>query len=223
MGKWKSNIRMYKEFTSGYLKYRRELKKADEWITKYAKLKGYRVNPHKMYLTNLKIWISENQKMYGTRLCPCFEPTGDKATDRKLVCPCAYAAHDIETTGTCHCNLFGRGDLTDEEFVEAEKELMKEYRIPLKLQDYVLDTRGVPQDEYRQMDVPDPVHQVKQALNQITRFPLEVIVEREQSANNLLQFAKLKGLQGEMKQDGDLYKVTLTKCSSPFRDTLFAY
>lgn len=211
MSKWKANVKMYKEFASGYLKYRRELKKADEWISKYAELKGYRVNPHKMYLTNLKIWISENQEMYGTRLCPCFEPTGDKPTDRKLVCPCSYAAHDIETTGTCHCKLFGRGDLTDEEFVEAEKELMKEYRIPLKLQDNILDTRGVPQDEYRQMDVPDPVHQVKQALNQIQAFPLEVIVEREQSVNNLLQFAKLKSLRGEVKQDGDLYKITLTK------------
>lgn len=211
MGRWKANIKMYKEFATGYLKYRTQIKKADEWINKYAQLKGYRVNPHPIYLTNLKIWISENQEMYGTRLCPCFEPTGDKATDRKLVCPCAYAAHDIETTGTCHCNLFGRGDLTDEEFAEAELELMKEYRIPLKLIGNVLDTRDVPQDEYRQMDVPDPVHQVKQALNQIDKLPLEVIVEREQSARNLLQFAKLNGLQGEMKADEDVFKVILTK------------
>lgn len=211
MGRWKANIKMYKEFATGYLKYLTQIKKADEWINKYAQLKGYRVNPHPMYLTNLKIWISENQEMYGTRLCPCFELTGDKATDRKLVCPCAYAAHDIETTGTCHCNLFGRGDLTDEEFAEAELELMKEYRIPLKLNGNVLDTRDVPQDEYRQMDVPDPVHQVKQALNQIDKLPLEVIVEREQSARNLLQFAKLKGLQGEMEADADVFKVILTK------------
>jgi hypothetical protein len=88
---------------------------------------------------------------------------------------------------------------------------MKEYRIRLNLRGNVLDTRGVPVHEARQLDVPDSIHQVKQALNQITSFPLIVIVEREQSAKNLILFAKLKGFSGVINEEEGVYRVTLSK------------
>ncbi len=200
---------MYKDFMKGYLRYRSDLKKMDQWIQKYAERKGFRVNPHPMYLTNLKIWIAENQEMYGTRICPCFEATGDAKTDRKLICPCSFAEEDIAKTGTCHCKLFARGDFTDADFVAAEKDLMKEYRISLNLVGNILDTRDVPKSDNRQMDVPDPLHQIKQALNQVSSLPLEVIVAREQSAINILQFAKLKKLNAEFKPFEDAFMVTI--------------
>lgn len=212
MAKWKANAKMYKDFVGGYLRFRRDLKKMDSWINKYAERKGFRVNPHPMYLTNLKIWMAENQTMYGTRICPCFEATGDAKTDRKLICPCSFAEEDIAQTGSCHCKLFARGDFTDADFVAAEKELMKEYRIPLNLTGNLLDTRGVPQSENRQMDVPDPLHQIKQALNQVSAMPLEVIVEREQSAKNILKFAELKKLKADYKPyEEEAFLVTLSK------------
>lgn len=211
MGRVRATLRMYKDFAVGYSKYRTDMKKMNTWIFKYAERKGFRVNPHKMYLSNLKIWMAENKEMYGVNLCPCFESTGKKELDRKLICPCSYAEADIAETGTCHCKLFGRGDLTDEQFREAEGDLMKEYRIKLNLKENVLDTRGVPIHEARQLDVPDSMHQVKQALNQINDFPLDVIVEREQSAKNLISFAKLKGLSGVISAADGVYHVTLSK------------
>ena len=209
MSKWKATTKMYTDFMKGYLRYRSDLKKMDQWIQKYADRKGFRVNPHPMYLTNLKIWIAENQEMYGSRICPCFEATGDTKTDRKLICPCSFAEEDIAKTGTCHCKLFARGDFTDADFVAAEKELMKEYRISLNLKGNILDTRGVPKSNNREMDVPDPLHQIKQALNQIPSLPLEVLVAREQSAINILQFAKLKKLKAEYKPFEDAFMVTI--------------
>ncbi len=208
MGKWKANFRMYKDFFAGYIKYREKIKDADKWITKYTKAKGLVVNPDKMYLTNLKIWLAENEDMYGQRICPCFEKTDDKQTDRQLVCPCTYAAHDIEQHGTCHCNLFGKAELTQEDWKKQSQRIMKEYRIPLNIQGNTIDTRNVPIDEYRQMDVPDPVHQFKQALNQMDGT-FDMIVEREQSAKNIMAYCTLKKLNASYEQQEDVYRVTI--------------
>jgi len=210
MGKLKENLRMYKDFFGGYSKYRARLKKHDQWINKYAEVKGLSVNPHKMYLMNLKIWIAENEDIYGQRICPCFEATGDKKTDRQLTCPCTYAAHDIEVHGTCHCNLFGRADLTEADWKDQEARLMNEYRIPLKKQGAVVDTRGVPQDSYREMDVPDSVHQLKQSLNQFDNT-FQMIVEREQSAKNILGYCDLKRIDSSYEKVDDYYVVTVKK------------
>ncbi|KXG44075.1 ferredoxin-thioredoxin reductase catalytic domain-containing protein [Tepidibacillus infernus] len=210
MGKLIANLRMYKDFFGGYIKYRKKINQASRWINKYAEVKGLSVNPHKMYLTNLKIWLAENEEMYGQRICPCFEATGDKKIDRQLVCPCTYAAHDIEIHGTCHCNLFGRKDLTEEQWKEQELRIMKEYRIPLKIEGKTVDTRNVPIDHYRNMDVPDPVHQLKQALNQLDGT-FNMIVEREQSAKNIIQYCKLKNIKASYQQKNDIYLVTIQK------------
>lgn len=210
MGKLKANLRMYKDFFGGYLKYREQLKKADQWINKYAEVKGLSVNPHKMYLMNLKIWIAENEDIYGQRICPCFEATGDKKLDRQLTCPCTYAAQDIELHGTCHCNLFGRADLTDEEWKQQEERIMTEYRIPLKKDGSIIDTRNVPIDEYRGMDIPDPVHQLKQALNQMDGN-FQMIVDREQSARNIVSYCNLKGIVAFYEQTEATYLVSVKK------------
>lgn len=203
-----ATARMYGDFIKGYVKFHRDISAMEAWMTKYADRKGLRLNPHRMFRSNLKIWMAENQTMYGTRICPCFEPTGDRHTDLGIVCPCSFAEDDIARTGTCHCKLFGRGDFTDEQFSEAERALMQEYRIPLALKDHVLDTRGVPQSENRRMDVPDPLHQIKQALNQVSP-PLQVIVAREQSAKNILQFAELRSMAADYQPLGDAFIVSL--------------
>ncbi|KRQ86393.1 hypothetical protein ABG79_01774 [Caloramator mitchellensis] len=63
-------IKMMKDFFINYFKYHKELKKQDEWIKKYAKHKNYKVNPHWMMYTNLKLWLIETQKMFGKRVLP---------------------------------------------------------------------------------------------------------------------------------------------------------
>lgn len=210
MGKWKSTIRMYKDFFGGYIKYRKKIKESDQWIQKYCDVKGLKTNPDKMYLTNLKIWLAENEEMYGQRICPCFEKTDDKQINRNLICPCTYAEHDIEEHGTCHCNLFGKADLTDEDWKKQSARIMREYRIPLNIQGKTIDTRNVPIDSYRNMDIPDPVHQFKQALNQMDGT-FHMLVEREQSALNILAYCKLKNLQASYEPEENVFRITVKK------------
>ena len=109
-----------------------------------------------------------------------------------MTCPCSFALADIEAKGTCHCVLFGRGDLTDEQFAEAERELQREYRPKLNLSANRLDTRGQPNDPRRGLDVPDALHQVKQALNAVSG-DLVVLVDRESSVANLERLVAARG------------------------------
>ncbi len=210
MPKLKSTLRMYKDFFAGYIKYRQKIRQYDKWMKKYADAKELTTNPHRMYLTNLKIWLAENEEIYGQRLCPCFEATGDRSTDRNLICPCTYAPHDIEAHGTCHCNLFGRADLAEEDWRKQDQRIMKEYRIPLKTEGKTVDTRGVPQDKYRGMDVPDPVHQLKLSLQQVSGT-FHMIVEREQSARNIRDYCRLKGIQAGYEAKDGYYEVTVQR------------
>ena len=101
-------IPMMKNFIADWRKYHKTLGKQDAWIRKYAEQNGYSVNPRWMVYTNLKLWLSDSEEMYGRRYCPCFEPTGDKEADRKLICPCTYLAEEVAQRGWCHCTLFGR-------------------------------------------------------------------------------------------------------------------
>ena len=206
-----ATLKMYRDFFRGWWKYRRRLKRDDTWIHRYASAKGLRVNPHLMFYTNLKIWIEENRDLYGKQQCPCFEPSGDPELDGKLLCPCRFATADIEATGTCHCVLFGRGDLSDAEFAAAEKKLQREYRPRLNLAGNRLDTRGMPRDPRRGLPVPDATHQVKQALN-VVKGDLIVMVDHEAAVANLRRLADARGLGfRSARLDQDLYEVTLLR------------
>lgn len=206
-----ATLKMYRDFFKGFWRYRERLKKDDQWIHKYAAAKGLRVNPHKMFYTNLKIWIEKNRDLYEKQYCPCFEPSGDPALDRKLICPCAFAEADIAEHGTCHCVLFGRADLTDEEFSAAEALLQQEYRPKLNLMGNRLDTRGQPKAPKRGLDVPDAMHQVKQALNHVSG-DLVVLVDRAVSVENLKRLAEFRQMGFSSRElEPGLFEVTLRR------------
>ena len=201
---------MMRDFFSDLMHYRRDVSKYDRWIKKYARQKGYRVNPHWMIYTNLKIWMAESEKAFGKRYCPCYEPSADEALNKKLLCPCAFAEQEIRERGACHCVLFGRGDLDNGQFKEAEARLMEEYRgQPLNLKDGVLDTRGMPRDALRDLPVPDTLHQVKRALGRFKGTPFQVIVATEREVTNMKGFAALRGIAFRSERDGDAFRMTL--------------
>lgn len=207
MGDLKANFYMYKDFMASFIKYKERIKASDNWMQKFAKLKGLTVNPHKMYLTNIKIALAENEDIYGLRICPCFEATGDKNLDQKLVCPCVFVEQEIAEHGTCHCNLFGKKDLTDKEWGLQVARVMMEYNIPLlKVDETTIDTRNVPIDEKRFIEIPDPVHQLKQALFQLSGS-FDMIVEKEQSAKNIVAYCKLKDIDAVYQKDSNFYLV----------------
>lgn len=204
----KDMLKMMLEFIRDVFKYRRELKKHDVWIKKYAEKKGYSINPHWMFYTNLKLWLIESEKLFGRRYCPCFEPTGNEDFDRNLICPCKFAEEEIKIRGTCHCTLFGKKDLTDEEYRAAEKRLLEEYRGELNLNGRILDTRGVPIDPLRNLPVPDPLHQAKRALSAVGT-PLEVIVESRVHAEHVALLAEKRGLKSQILDYGDHFTVKI--------------
>lgn len=202
---------MMKDFFTSYIHHYGEIKKQDQWIKLYAKKKGFRINPHWMFFTNLKIWITESQQAFGKRYCPCFEPSGSDQLNAKLLCPCQFVETEVEERGTCHCVLFGRGDLTDEGFKQAESRLMKEYRVPLNISGDVLDTRGMVMDKLRNLPIPDSLHQVKRALGMVDK-QLKVVVESEAEAKNLQKLAAFRQLGCQQEKNGDAgFTVTFTK------------
>ena len=120
--------------------------------------------------------------------------------NRKLICPCKFVEKEIEERGTCHCVLFGRGDLTEDGFKKAEQHLIQEYRVPLNFKEGVLDTRGMVKDKLRDLPIPDSLHQVKRVLGM--GRPLKVIVETEAEARNLEKFAQFREKPCR-REDGD--------------------
>lgn len=203
-------ILMMKDFIFDYMHYRREIRKHDTWIKKYARQKGYRINPHWMVYTNLKMWLAESEKIFGKRFCPCFEPGEDITVNKQLLCPCSFAEEEIQKHGTCHCVLFGEKNLTDSQFKEAEARLMQEYRgVPLKLTNGLLDTRGMPKDLLRGLPVPDSLHQVKRGLGKLKAKELIVLVETRAEAENLLSFARAKEMGSQYQEDGGVFRIIL--------------
>ena len=202
-------LKMMIGFFKGLRQYRGEVKKQHRWIVKYAAQKHYALNPSWMMSTNLEIWLSEMEATFGKRYCPCFEPSGDAALDKRMLCPCEFIEDEIEEYGSCHCALFGRADLDKAGWKASSRRLMEEYRVPLDFKDGVLDTRGMPLDPRRRLPIPDAMHQVKSTLNGYRAKTLRVIVEREQEALNLEKIAAYRGYGFEREAKADSIEVTL--------------
>lgn len=162
-----------------------------------------------MMATNLKNNLCEMEATFGKRYCPCFEPSGDKALDKKMMCPCEYVEDEIKEYGTCHCALFGPADLDKAGWKASSQRLMDEYQVPKNIKDGVLDTRGMIMDPRRGLPIPDAMHQVKSTLNGYKGERLKVIVQREQEARNLKDIALYRGYGfSEENKDGAI-EVTL--------------
>lgn len=202
-------LKMMIAFFKDFFKYRPQIKKQKAWMKKYVAQKGYAINPNWMMSTNLSIWLTEMEDTFGKRYCPCFEPSGNAELDKKMLCPCKFIEDEIEEYGTCHCALFGAGDLDAAGWKASNKRLQAEYRVPLNLQNDVLDTRGAPLDKRRNLPVPDAMHQLKSALNDYSGDELTMIVEREQEAINLGKIAVYRGFGYASEAGADSYTVKL--------------
>ena len=143
-------IIMMRLFIKSLAKYGNTLSKQNAWLKKYVRKSGYSINQNPMFSTNLKLWLSEAEDTFGSRICPCFSPTGDKIRDSKMTCPCKYIDQDIKEKGTCHCTLFAAGNAGKDTYRKAMSRLMKEYQIPmLRNQQGEIDIRNYPMDEIR--------------------------------------------------------------------------
>ena len=203
-------INMMIGFFKDYFKYKEPAKKQQRWMEKYCEQKGYAINPSWMMATNLKSNLCEMEATFGKRYCPCFEPSGDKELDKKMMCPCEFVEEEIKEYGTCHCALFGPADLSKEQWKASSQRLMDEYQVPKNLKDGVLDTRGMPLDPHRGMMIPDMMHQVKSTLNGYKGKTLKVIVASEQEAINLEQIATYREIDYSKTVADESIEVILT-------------
>ncbi len=148
--------------------------------------------------------------MFGKRYCPCFEPSGDPELDKKLICPCAFVKEETENNGTCHCTLFGRAGLSSAEFKKAESRLMEEYQgVALDIKNGALDTRGMPINGPRGLQVPDALHQTKRALSLMNGNLSRVIVSTQAEAGHLVLLGKSKGLDPTITSENGCFVVEL--------------
>ena len=190
-------------------KYRSQVRKQSLWMNKFIRKRNYVLNPNPMMRTQLKVWLSEMEEIFGARYCPCFEPSGDKVLDRKMSCPCTFIEDEIAEYGTCHCALFGPTDLDRAGWKASSARLMSEYRVGLNLQDGILDTRGKPRDSRRDLPVPDAMHQLKSTLNDYGAPKLRLLLEREQEAINLERIATHRGYGYSRSREDDVLVVDL--------------
>lgn len=76
------------------------------FIRKAAGHYGWVLNPDSEFVDTLAEGLTVNANRHGYYLCPCRDGDGDRRADRDIVCPCVYAAKDIEEYGQCFCGLF---------------------------------------------------------------------------------------------------------------------
>jgi len=83
-----------------------DIGKIIEEYERYAKEKGFRLNPNRETVGRIVKGLLENERKYGKRYCPCRRVSGESEKDDKIVCPCSYHLKEIEEIGHCLCDLF---------------------------------------------------------------------------------------------------------------------
>ena len=86
-----------------------KIKHLRELMEKYAKSKGYRLNPDERTVIGVLEGLLKNEEKYGYRYCPCRPVFGDKQKDLPKICPCKWHHEEIREMGHCLCGLFVRG------------------------------------------------------------------------------------------------------------------
>jgi len=83
-----------------------ETEKLYETLKKVQEPKGYFFNKDRKRVFELLDALLENKKRYGYMSCPCRLASGDRKTDRDILCPCVYRESDVKEYGSCYCNLY---------------------------------------------------------------------------------------------------------------------
>ena len=77
-----------------------------KYYSEYAEKNGFHLNPERQSLERIIKGLSENEKKYGRKYCPCRRITGNQEEDSKKICPCFYHKEEISKDGRCLCGLF---------------------------------------------------------------------------------------------------------------------
>ena len=77
-----------------------------DMMKKVQEPKGYFFNKESDRVFDLLEALILNKQRYGYMGCPCRLLSGDRQTDRDIICPCVYRVPDIAEFGSCYCNLY---------------------------------------------------------------------------------------------------------------------
>lgn len=68
--------------------------------------KGYFFNEDDGRTMELLEALLLNRERYGYMVCPCRIASGERESDRDIICPCVYREADVAEYGSCYCNLY---------------------------------------------------------------------------------------------------------------------
>jgi ferredoxin-thioredoxin reductase catalytic chain len=83
-----------------------DAEKIFEILRKVQEPKGYYFNKDRPYVLELLSALILNKDRYGYMACPCRLASGDRDTDRDILCPCVYREPDVKEFGSCYCGLY---------------------------------------------------------------------------------------------------------------------
>lgn len=84
--------------------------KTQDFVQKVADSRGWILQSDQAFLETLIAGLTKTKETNGYYLCPCREGWGIREKDRDIICPCDYAAADIQEFGHCYCALFQSKD-----------------------------------------------------------------------------------------------------------------
>jgi len=98
-------------------------------LKKTQETKGYYFNKDREKVFDLLGALMANKERYGYMACPCRLASGDRNSDKDIICPCIYREPDVEEYGSCYCNLYVSKEWNRD---EIEHEYVPERRPPEK-------------------------------------------------------------------------------------------
>ncbi|BBO83036.1 ferredoxin-thioredoxin reductase catalytic domain-containing protein [Desulfosarcina ovata] len=75
-------------------------------LKKIHEAKGYYFSDDHQRVMELLEALLINKDRYGYMACPCRLASGDRESDRDIICPCEYREPDVAEFGSCYCNLY---------------------------------------------------------------------------------------------------------------------
>lgn len=75
-------------------------------LEKIQAAKGYFFNTDRERTMELLEALLKNKDRYGYMVCPCRLASGERDSDKDIICPCVYREPDVEEFGSCYCNLY---------------------------------------------------------------------------------------------------------------------
>ena len=106
-----------------------DTEKLYETLKKIQEPKGYLFNKDRTRVMELLESLLLNKERYGYMSCPCRLASGDRESDKDILCPCRYRDADVAEYGSCYCNLYVSQDWNEEkiphEYVPERRPLDK--------------------------------------------------------------------------------------------------